>query len=151
MSAYVTPSPARAQSGFSMIEVLVALLIFAFGMLGLAGLQSRTLAFSQTSLYRSQATALTDDILDRIRLDRTNASSGSWNTDFPDTASTITGTQLYKVEMKDWKQQVEELLPSGAAKVVVDGSGIVTVTLQWDESRAEGSALTQKFETTSRL
>ena len=71
------------QRGASMIELLVALVIFAFGMLGLAGLQTRTMEFSQSSLYRSQATALTDDVLDRMRADRANAANGLWDTATP--------------------------------------------------------------------
>ncbi|MDH5541144.1 MAG: type IV pilus modification protein PilV, partial [Rhizobacter sp.] len=66
------PQARRAQRGASMIELLVSILIFAFGMLGLVGLQNRTLGYGQISLYRSQATALTDDILDRMRTDRAN-------------------------------------------------------------------------------
>jgi type IV pilus assembly protein PilV len=141
----------RGQRGFSMLEVLVGLVIFAFGMLGLAGLQTRTLAFSQTSLYRSQATALTDDILDRMRADRANANNGNWNTAFTDVSSTITGTLLYQTDLKDWKQQVETLLPSGAASIEQEAGGIMKITVQWDESRAEGTALTQQFVTKSRL
>jgi type IV pilus assembly protein PilV len=138
-----------AQSGFSMIEVLVSLVIFAFGMLGLAGLQTRSLAFSQTSLYRSQAAALTDDILDRMRADRTNAKNGSWNTTVETASSSITGTLIYQADLKDWKLSVEQLLPGGAAAVEV-AAGLVTVTVQWDERRVGGDGA-QQFVTKSRL
>jgi type IV pilus assembly protein PilV len=132
-----------------MIELLISMVIFAFGMLGLVGLQTKTLAYGQSGLYRSQATALTDDILDRMRTDRANAKSGNWNTDFGNPSSYITGTQIYQTDLKDWKAQVEALLPSGQAQITVN-AGAVTVTIQWDESRAGGSS-TEKFVTVSGL
>ena len=45
----------KRQSGATMIEVLIALVIFAFGVLGLAGMQARALSYSQGALLRSQA------------------------------------------------------------------------------------------------
>jgi len=142
-------APSARQRGFGMIEILVALVIFAFGMLGLAGLQTRSLAFSQTSLYRSQAAALTDDILDRMRADRTNAKAGSWNTALGTASSSISGTAIYQADLRDWKQTVEQLLPSGAAEVDV-AAGLVTITVQWDEIRVGGNSA-QQFVTKSKL
>lgn len=136
------------QRGASMIELLVALVIFAFGMLGLAGLQSRTMEFSQSSLYRSQATALTDDVLDRMRADRANAANGLWDTATTDDASSITGTNLYQVDLKDWKKQVETLLPQGKASISRSG-GVLTVRIEWDDSRGRDSA--QQMDTQTRL
>ena len=100
-----------AQSGVSMIELLVSLLIFTFGMLGLAGLQTRSLTFNQSSLVRSQAAALTDDILDRMRTDRTNATSGNWDTAIGTASSAMTSTSLYSYQndVKAWKKLVEDL------------------------------------------
>jgi type IV pilus assembly protein PilV len=138
----------KKQSGASMIELLVSLLIFSFGMLGLAGLQVRSLSMSQSSLYRSQATALTDDILDRMRADRDNALAGQWTTALTNASSSIATTPLAKSDMKDWKATVEALLPDGKASVAV-GSGTVTVTLQWDDTRGREAA--QSWTTVSRL
>ena len=138
-----------AQAGMTMIELLVSFVIFAFGMLGLAGLQTKTLSFSQSSLYRSQATALADDILDRMRVDRDNALAGRWDTAISSDANSITPlTFIYQSDLKDWKQQVESLLPSGAAKIEVL-NGVVTVTIEWDDSRKREAA--ESWITQSRL
>ncbi len=121
------------QRGASMIELLVSLLIFAFGMLGLVGLQNKTLGYGQISLFRSQATALSDDILDRMRADRTNAKAGNWNSALTVKASDIISTAtVADVDLKEWKLQVESLLPSGKASVAV-AAGVATITIQWDE------------------
>lgn len=134
-----------------MIEILVALVIFAFGMLGLAGLQSRTLTFGHQSLLRSQATALSDDVLDRLRADRANAKAKRWNTGLDDAASSITGSEIYEADLKDWKANVESLLPSGRAMINVEDTGAVTVILQWNEANATGGVDNQQLETKSRL
>jgi type IV pilus assembly protein PilV len=124
----------RRQRGASMIEVLVSILIFAFGMLGLVGLQTRTLAYGQVSMYRSQATALADDIIDRMRADRVNAKAGNWNSAITEKYADITGTALAKTELKDWKNQLENLLPDGKASVAWDATtGLVTVDIRWFE------------------
>ena len=136
-----------------MIELLVALVIFAFGMLGMAGLQSRALQYGQSSLHRSQATALADDLIDRLRTDRNNAvAAGSkWNTGFADTSASITGTSFAEKDLKDWKEQVEKLLPSGAAEVVITSAGLVTLTLQWDESRISSVDSSLSLKTQSQI
>jgi type IV pilus assembly protein PilV len=142
----------RRQRGASMIELLVSIVIFAFGMLGLVGLQTKTLAYGQSGLYRSQAAALTDDIMDRMRTDRANAKLNAWNTVFTDAASSFTGTTIADTDRKDWKQQVETLLPGGQAQIEADtgNPGYWVITIQWDETRAGGSS-TEKFVTRTRL
>jgi type IV pilus assembly protein PilV len=144
----------RGQAGVSMIEFLVALIIFAFGTLGLAGLQTQALAYSQGSLYRSQATTLTDDILDRMRTDRANAKAGAWDTVLTADYSTFTGTSIADSDRYEWKQQVKDLLPSGQASIAYDGvTKIVTITIQWDDSRGNRATTTsnQQFVTKTQL
>ena len=146
----------QGQHGATMIELLVSLLIFAFGMLGLVGLQNKALGFGQMSLYRSQAAALSDDIMDRMRADRTNAKAGTWDTDFGTAASTYSGTTVAQKDLFEWKTQVESLLPTGQAKVDVrfdpaTGFFTVTVNIQWNERRATPLDPLTSFVTVSRL
>ena len=154
---HMTSSPARRrvarlkhQAGATMIEVLVSFVIFAFGMLGLLGLQTKTLAYSQASLTRSQASALTDDIVDRMRADRVNAMAGRWNTDVGTPAASITptGTGVYTTDLPAWKAEVEALLTDGQAAVTVN-AGVVTVLITWDDSRGQDDRT--EFRTVTRL
>lgn len=140
----------KAQSGMTMVEILVSVVILSFGMLGLAGLQTKTLSFSQSSLYRSQATALADDILDRMRVDRDNALAGRWNSEITSDANSVSPlTFIYQTDLKDWKAQVESLLPSGRASVSVTNDRMVTIVIEWDDSR--GREVPESWTTKSRL
>lgn len=65
--------PAR-QSGFTMIEVLVSILIIVLGLLGLAGLQARMQQAEFESYQRTQALILLNDMVDRININRVTAS-----------------------------------------------------------------------------
>jgi type IV pilus assembly protein PilV len=56
----------NAQRGFSMIEVLVTIIILAIGLLGLAGLQARTMNLEMESYQRSQALVLLNDMASRL-------------------------------------------------------------------------------------
>lgn len=143
----------QGQHGATMIELLVSLLIFAFGMLGLVGLQNKALGLGQISLYRSQAAALSDDIMDRMRADRTNAKAGTWNTDFGNAASTYSGATVAQTDLFEWKSQVESLLPTGQADVKFDAvKGLVTVKIKWKEKWKEPSTTNDtEFETVSGL
>ena len=59
------------RAGFSMIEVLVALMIVVLGLLGLAGLQVRMQQAEFESYQRAQALVLLQDMVDRINIHRT--------------------------------------------------------------------------------
>ncbi len=159
MKTSVAPrSRRRGLAGFSMIEVLVALVIFSFGMLGLAGLQTRLLTYSQSSLLRSQATALTDDIFDRMRVDRPNVIAGAWDTALEDRSDSITlGPYPYQFDLKDWKAEVERLLPEGQAQISFDAAqgNLVIVKIQWRDLRRDVDSTNPEglssLETRSRM
>ena len=80
--------------GFSLIEVMVAVLVLALGMLGVAAMQAVSLKNSQSSFERSQAVTETYSILDRMRANRPAAiiqeyNLGTWTCDAP--TATLTG------------------------------------------------------------
>lgn len=65
----------RGQRGTSMIEVLVTLIILAFGLLGLAALQAKVQNAEMESYQRAQALVLLGDMVQRISANRANAAS----------------------------------------------------------------------------
>src|SRR5690606_1313288 len=63
----------RKAAGFSLIEVLIAILILAVGLLGFALMQTTTLRYTQSSDYRTRATNLAYELLDQMRVNRLSA------------------------------------------------------------------------------
>lgn len=84
-------SVTQKSRGFSMMEVLMALLIIVLGLLGLAGLQVRIQQAEFESYQRAQALVLLQDMVDRIQLNRATASC------FQFTTNTTTGTPFLGV------------------------------------------------------
>ncbi len=62
-------------NGFTLVEALVALLAPSIGLLGVAGLQLSGLRNNLSAAWRSQATYLSYDIIDRMRANRDGRSA----------------------------------------------------------------------------
>lgn len=60
------PSPSRLR-GFTLIEVMIALVILAVGLLGMASLMARSQKSNESAYARSQATMLAYDFVERMR------------------------------------------------------------------------------------
>jgi type IV pilus assembly protein PilV len=69
------PTAARRQRGFSMMEVLVTLLVTAFGLLGLAGFVTRSTAVAVDADQRARAVSLLADMGSRLQNNKTNAAA----------------------------------------------------------------------------
>ncbi len=68
------------QRGSSLIEVLVALLVTSFGLLGMAALQARAIKGNHSSMQKTQAVVMSYYILDAMRVDRDSAKLLNYNT-----------------------------------------------------------------------
>jgi type IV pilus assembly protein PilV len=68
-------SRAAAQLGFSMIEILIALVITAFGLLGLAAFASKSTAMGVDAVQRARAAALLGDMANRVSNNKANAAA----------------------------------------------------------------------------
>jgi len=77
-----TPSPAHAsQSGVALIEVLVSILLFSLGILGLIGLQARAINLSVDAEDRNRAALIANDIATTMWIQRTvSLDSAAWTT-----------------------------------------------------------------------
>ncbi|WP_372777020.1 type IV pilus modification protein PilV [Litorivivens sp.] len=128
----------RPCAGFSLIEVLVALLVTALGILGLVAANLNALKFNQTADVRSHATLLAYDIADRMRANRDAALAGLYDTTL--TATPPGGNGVHQIDLRDWLNALANQLTSGDGSIARNGRRF-TITVQWDEERISGSRL----------
>lgn len=124
------------QTGFTLLEVLVSVIVLAIGLLGLAGLQASSMRFNQSAYLRSQATILAYDIIDRMRANIMAAHNGDYNFTVSDVTPTGT-TQLADIDRQQWRTALSHL-PSGTGgvSVVYDNTTNqynVTINVQWGD------------------
>ncbi len=106
--------------GVALIEVLVALLLFMLGVLGMVGLQSSMTRAQTESKVRSDAAYLASELIGRMWSDLTNVATYS---------GTGCATQA---RCKEWQRKVAHSLPGGSGAVTVDATtGDVAVTITW--------------------
>ncbi|MGD8483349.1 MAG: type IV pilus modification protein PilV [Thioalkalispiraceae bacterium] len=146
----------KKQAGFSLLEVMVALVIFSIGLIGLAGLQSASLGFNHSAYLRSQAIFLAYEVLDQIRANPEASanyggvtfSSAGVNNDCLGTTN-CSSTEMAQNDVYWWKQSLEEILPNGKGSVTSNGASppVYTVVIQWDDSATEsGSSIVIRSE-----
>jgi type IV pilus assembly protein PilV len=136
---------ANSQKGFTLLEVLIALLIVSFGMLGVAGLQLVTLKSNSSSQYRSLAVHYAQEIGERMRVNdaalkipllrtqftaynspATGKTHSSLNS-FTATCKTLgcTPGQQALNDLAEWQQGISTTFPNGIGVVCIDSGTIV--------------------------
>lgn len=130
------------QSGFSMIEVLVTLVILAVGLLGLAGLQSVGLKNNHSSLGRSAATMFAYNIIDRMRANCQNALDGDYDIAIGTAAPSSPSNQVQR-DQKQWKDALSASLVAGDGSISVNAANfLATVNIRWNDSRSTAGTAT---------
>lgn len=142
-------SPREPQSGFSLVEVLVAMLIVSIGLLGIVALQSLALTNTGSSMERSQAVIQTYSYLDVLRASRDQAIISALDMPLTCDPENLPETQ---VAQRTWLAQLHATLgPETCGQVECLGGGKCTITVQWDDSRATDGSETQQLITESLL
>lgn len=152
-SSTCRPDSLKHQSGVTLIEVLVTMLVLAIGLLGLAGLQAQGLQSNNRAYMRSQAAILAYDMADRMRgnlsnylndyanIDGTEADPGCINT-----APVCTAAQIAQYDGWAWSTAARAALPlaqvavcrdSDPTSAACDGAGNqMKITIVWDDDRS---------------
>lgn len=114
--------------GFSLLEVLVAILVLSIGLLGLAAMQAFSLKANQSANFRTQATALANMIVERMRAH----GGGALNTTvaYYGTGSDTRAQQ----DLQDWQAAIAAQLPDGVGTLVFSG-GSIGVNITWTDAR----------------
>ena len=135
------------QSGMTLIEVLVSLLVLAIGLLGAAAIQLNALKYTDSSTMASQASFIAYDMMDRIRANLDGNADANGSTDVLSTyrlsslsAAPSSGTSARDQDLMDFRDNITDFAKtSGATSNIAISSRVVTITINWDESRS-GSA-----------
>lgn len=136
------------QQGVGLIEVLIAVLVLAVGLLGVAALQAVTLRNSGSSVERSQAVIQAYGALDMLRANKDAAISGAFNGDW---AAGANNANPNLNTAAGWRSNLLLTVSQSAQGRIHCKSDECTVGVRWDESRATGGVATQTFEITSRV
>ena len=128
-----------AAGGFTLIEVLVALVILAVGFLGLAALQARGLQFTHDAYIRSQATVLAYDVVERMRNNVGKASSYITASDPAGTCSQ-TGVGVTN-DLNCWYESLAAELPAGTGSIAADPANPngYLITISWTDRESAGT------------
>lgn len=101
----------KRHSGFSMIEVLVALLILAIGLLGVAGVQVVSMQNTVSANLRTQATISAQDMAEKIRANGRSLLSSN--------------------ELDDWEKRFNQAMGGQAEADVTRAGNVIQVELKW--------------------
>lgn len=144
----------RSARGFTLLEVLVAMVVLSVGLLGLSGLQTTGLRNNHGAFLRSQATLVAHDVIDRMRANRDSAIAGNYDIDYASDPVSVNCTsncpalQVAQMDVKGWRDYVARL-PGGESELDVDADGIAEVKVRWSDAR--GGADKQELVTRVRL
>jgi type IV pilus assembly protein PilV len=133
-----------------MLEALITLLIVSLGLLGIAGIIANSLKVNQGAQARSQASWLANDIIDRMRANRTTAETNLAAYTLGSCGAVPGVDAIATADLTEWCAAVAAALPTGTGTVALAASK-VTVTVQWDDSRAAGGSASEQFVVETRL
>jgi type IV pilus assembly protein PilV len=152
------------QQGFSMLEVLIAVLVFSLGIIGLAGLLIFAIQSNHVAYLRTQATFLAHNMADRMAANPAGLWANAYNDTYPVAAGTsscaagCTPAQLATYDKQQWSTQLTTFLPNAHGNIACTTNGIAytptaaqvdmrppyagtcTMTLRWNEAGAAGAA-----------
>lgn len=171
-----SPGPARRDAGFTLIEVLVALIVLVLGVLGAAAMTLSAIRDSKQSGLRTQASALAYEMSDLMRANRNGAAPAYQEAVFtgsvpsgPIASCWTTGcsvSDMAKNDYYEWYQKLRSTsgLPNGDAVICHDATLLASypacdnaataplvVKLRWDEKNNNARGATSATAVTTRF
>ena len=136
------PAPGRKQSGFSLLEALVSIVILSFGLLGVAGLQASSLKYTRDARNQSVAVNLAREMAEMIRSNARESGKVADNPylvdeegnaeviNIPNAPATCldagencaTPAELAAAQREEWKYRVGQALPGARVAVCMDSA-----------------------------
>lgn len=168
VSSFVITSHTLGQRGFTLLEILVAMVVLSIGLLGLAGLQAVSLRNNQIAYYRSIASQQAYDMADRMRANLVGIRAGQYDTlaaSIPSDPNCFTSgcgqnnSLMTQTDHFQWNTLNSRLLPNGVGSVRcavgptancvtnnANASRVFDITVSWTEKTAVNN-VTRSFVT----
>lgn len=148
-------------NGFTLLEVLIALLIFSLGMLGLAGLMVVSVKTNQSAFLRTQASFIAQAMANRIRvnlghvLDYNGTYIGAGGADPCAAGVSCSNTDIVDRDIWQFREQISTFLPNPTATIDCVGAslgapanaasapfnGLCTMSILWSEATLERDSI----------
>lgn len=162
--------------GFTLIEVMTAVVVFSIGLIGLGFLMTSAVRSNQVGFQHTQASFLAEAIMDRMRSNVRGVWANNYNGTFSGATATPTNqctsstpcrsAELAQRDTWAWGQMIGNMLPGGSGTVLCQRSagvplpatkeiqtvpaydGLCTVTVSWVEKTeaADAAGVTQQFQ-----
>jgi type IV pilus assembly protein PilV len=122
----MTRSACRGEAGFTLVEVLVAVMLSLIGLAGVLGLQQTSVRATAFSRHATEAAILGEDKLERLRTTPTAALAGG--TERVDAAGTVGAGAYTRTWTVVWNADL----------------ALITVAVAWFERGTEAHAITYR-------
>lgn len=123
------------QNGFTLVEILVAMVVLSIGLLGLAGLQSAALQSNFSANARTQATIYANNLIDRMRANPSDASETAYinanavmslaappNNQLCNAVTPCTPAQMAAADLDDFFTELSARLANPSAVICLDST-----------------------------
>jgi type IV pilus assembly protein PilV len=137
------------ESGFSMIEVLVTMLIISLALLGSAGLQAYALKTNLGGQFRNQAAFFVADIVERMEANKVQAVAGGYT-------AACSPANLAQYDLGNWQAALASGVPSGTGVItqtIAGNPSTYTITVNWVDRKTDTtyatSAVAEPFSITT--
>ncbi len=124
-------------SGFTLLEVLVALVILAVGLLGAAALQINALSSAHSAYQRSIASVIAVDAGERLWVDLANGQ--------------LNANKVQTQWQKFWQDRLDTTLPDFSGSIACNDDNVCTITVIWSETRFQNEPQQTSFSYLTRL
>lgn len=151
--------------GFSLIEILIAIVVFSFGLLGIAGLMTISIRSNHNGYMRSQAIIASNSITSSMRANVAGLWAGKYNTSATSAEQACDSTthcdreQLAVYDVYQWRLMLAQVLPNGTGDITCETpslpvgilssglweatppfAGTCTIEVSWSEVKSASSS-----------
>lgn len=129
--------PKKSQTGVSLLEVLIVMVVMGVGLMGLAKLQLATNQTNTTAYMNIQAIIHIEEMIERLRSDKLSAINGDYNISLTKAATITSGGTQAKQGRYSWARNLTNNLPSPKVAISCNIVGLCLVAIKYTGPQGE--------------